>query len=222
MPALPTQRLDALLPLIIPYVTSCPEPYALFQLRQAAIEFCERTKCWRHIVTVGIAANHTATVAPDFSTIHEFEEAWLGEVKLTPTQFTDAQPDELSGQSIGDRARYITQIAPGEVAVYPFEAGTLKISCFLKPRQGQQFGTDAADPMFDAYNVIPAFLFDQHAIDLSNGALARIMLTPNEPFSDPARAAFHEAAFNSACASSFSSSIRGQQNAPVRVKPNWM
>ena len=222
MPALPTQRLDAVLPLILPYVKHCPEPYALFQLRMAAIEFCERTKCWRNIVTVDLTENHTAIVAPPYSTIHEFEEAWLGDARLTPTQFTNAEPDELFGRSGGNRAKFITQIAPGEVAVYPFEAGTLKVSVFLKPRQGQQFGTDAADPMFDAFNVIPAFLFDQNAMDLASGALARIMLTPDEPFSDPARAAFHDAAFKAACAGSFASSIKGQQNAPIRVKPNWM
>lgn len=222
MPAMPTQRLDAVLPLILPYVKHCPEPYALFQLRQAAIEFCERTKCWRHIVTVDLTENHTAIVAPPYSTIHQFEEAWLGEVQLTPTQFTNAAPDDLSGRSGGNRAKFITQIAPGEVAVYPFEAGILKVSAFLKPRHGQQFGTDAADPMFDAFNVVPAFLFDQHAMDLASGALARIMVTTGEPFSDPNRAAFHDAAFKAACAGNFASSIKGQQNAPIRVKPNWM
>jgi hypothetical protein len=222
MPAFPTTRLSALLPLILPYVQHCPEPYALFQARLAAIEFCEKTRCWRHVVTLPMTAHTTMIFAPMSATIHEFEDVTYDGEPLTPVQYTEADPDALTGIAEGGNPRWITQVAPGEVSVFPFVPGTLRASVFLKPRHGQQFGTDLSDPLHDAFNVIPDFLFAQHATQLADGALARIMLTENEPFYNPEKAAMHERKFQSACANRSGAHVRGQQRAPVRTRPNWI
>lgn len=221
MAALPTTKLSALLPLILPHARECPEPYALQCARLAAIEFCERTRCWRHVTSVAMTENHTAVVAPQYSTIHEFEEVTFDGNQLTPTQFTDAEPEEMLGIASADAPRWVTQIAPGEIAVYPFRAGTLRIAAFLKPRHGQLFGTDPTDPLFDAYDVIPEFLFIQHASALAAGALMNIMVTPDEPFTNFKLATAYAAKFNGACDASFSSSMRGQQRARLRTKQEW-
>lgn len=223
MATLPTTRLSSLLPMILPFAIGCPEPFALFQARMAAIEFCERTKCWRQIVTMDITENGTSIIPQSSAaTIFAFEEATLDGNPLTPTQFTDADPDELSESVATGMSRWITQIAPGEVAIYPFNPGRLRVSCFLKPRNGQLFGTDPTDPMFDAYNVIPAFMFEQNASALASGALARILMTRGEPFADPERAAIEQAKFNAACTSHSASAMKGQQIAPRRTLPRWI
>lgn len=222
MSALPTVRLSEFLHLVLPQAKHCPEPFALLQLRLAAIEFCERTRCWRYVVTKELTVNSSVLLSPITATIHEFEEATLNGLPLEPTQFSDIPADEITGEVALGQAKWITQSAPGEVSIYPFETGTLRVSCFLKPRHGQVFGTDSEDPMFDAYNVVPDFMLAQHATAIADGALRRILMTPDEPFTDPQRAVVHAAEFDGACRAHFSSNMRGQQRAPVRVKPRWM
>lgn len=217
-----TTRLSSLLPLILPHVPSCPEPFALHQARMAAITFCEKTRCWRHIVTQDVTENHAKIITLDYATIYQFEEATLNGVPLIPTQFTDADPNELSGDNEGGSGRYISQISAGTVGIYPFEAGRLRVSCFLKPRHGQLFGTDTDDPLFDAYNMIPTFMFEQHALALAAGALANIMQTPNEEFTDMDRAQNELAKFIDACNSNFANNMTGQQRAPKRVKARFI
>ena len=222
MPAFPTTRLDDLMPLILPHAKDCPEPYAALQARLAAIEFCEKTRCWRHIITVPMTINHSLVVAPMNATIHEFEEATFNGQPLTPVQYTEADPTELAETAQSGLPKWITQIAPGEVSVMPFAPGTLRLSVFLKPRHGQMFGVDSDSPLFDAYNVIPEFLFAQHAASLADGALARILMTEGEPFFSPQRAALHGARFKEACDARFSANMRGQQRAPIRTNARWM
>ena len=222
MTALPTTRLSALLPLILPFAAHCPEPYALLQARLAAIEFCEKTRCWRHVVSKAMTANNSTLIAPITATIFEFEAVTFDGNPLDPIQYTEADPDALAEVAQTGEPKWITQVAPGEVAVFPFKAGTLRASVFLKPRHGQRFGVDADDPLHDAYNVIPEFLFAQYATSLADGALARILMTQGEPFFDPQRAAIHASAFRDACAIKSNSHVRGQQRGPVRTKARWI
>lgn len=217
-----TASVDELMPYILPKVPTVPLPYAQFQARLAAIEFCERTRCWRQVLTSNLTSSKGCMLAPLNATIHEFEEATLDGNLLTPTQFTDVEPDELTGGENKGPAKYITQISPGTVSVYPFEKGKLRVSCFLKPRHGQAVGLDQDNPLDDAYNVLPEFMVTQYAEKLADGALWRIMSTNNQPFTDLEMAAVHRQAFENACNTHFGSNLRGQQRAPVRVKPRWM
>lgn len=211
-----------LLPYILPAVPQVPRPFAEFKARKAVIEFCERTRCWRQIVTVNVTANNAMIIAPPNSTIHEFEEATLNGRELTPTQFTELAVVELTGMEDSAQAKYVTQIAPGQVAVWPFETGVLRVSCFLKPRHGQSIGGDPDNPLADDYNVLPSFMVAQYATALAAGALSRIFETRGQSFYDPALAGKHRAEFEQACDRHFGSNMRGQQRAPIRVKPRWI
>ena len=219
--ATPLINCTAFLPFILPHAIGCPEPVAAFNARLAVIEFCERTKCWREISSQEITENKSAIVAPPEATIHRIEEASINGRALTPTQFT-AATDDFSEQSQTGAGRYITQTAPNEVAVYPFEAGTLRVSLFLKPRGDSEFGTDAENPLLDRFNIAPAFILSQHAEMIANGALARILKVKDAAYFDPAMAAHFQNEFNKDCDSQFAQQISGQQRAPVRVKPMWM
>jgi hypothetical protein len=215
-------KLNVLLPLIMTRVNKCPEPYALLQARLAAIDYCEKTRCWRHVTQVELTDNHTAIVTPTGSTIFEFEQATHNGNDLIPIQFTQADPEEMSGLSQGAQPKWISQIRAGEVAVYPFAAGTLRLSAFLKPRHGQLFGTDPTDPLHDAYNVIPEYIATQFGKAIADGALARIFTTKDASFYDPQLAGFHATEFRDACQSQSANNIRGQQRAPIRTNPRWL
>jgi hypothetical protein len=220
---MPNVSLSAFLPLVHPHAPGCPDFIAILALRHAAIEFCERTKCWRHISSVTLTTNGQALVTPNTATIHLIEEATLDGVSLAPVQFTDISPDELSGITQAGQPQYITQTDPGTVLVYPFIAGgTLRVSAFLKPRGDSSYGGNANDPMEDANAVVPDFLLHQDAEAISNGALARILAAPGVRWTDQQQALFYRALFDGQCRNRFSRHMHGQQRAPIRTKGSYM
>lgn len=220
--ATPDTPLSAFLPYVLPHAMMVPEPVAEFNLRLAAIEFCEKTRCWRHAVSVAVSSNNQTLVAPDFTTIHEFEEATHDGRLLTPTQYTSLPPQVLSGELVEGLPVWISQTEPGLVTIFPYATGTLRMTVFLKPRHGTQFGADATNPLRDALNIVPAFMLSQHAEALAHGALKRILAVPGKPWSDPGRAMYHKTEFDMACGGSFASNMTGQQRAPIRTKPQFM
>ncbi|TRW94923.1 hypothetical protein FNJ84_17680 [Paracoccus sp. M683] len=213
---MPLARLNTLLPLILPKATNCPPSVAAQQARMAAIEFCERTRCWRQVSTVTVTGpNEALTVAPPEAAIYEIESASFGEgdTPLYPTQHTD-----LLGMRTG-RPAYITQVSPNQVTIFPFDqAVDLDISLFLKPRVEDEYGTDPLDPLFNRYDVVPDWMLTQHGHRLVDGALGRILAIPNQPWTDMARAGYHAGLFNDACNAKFHQQVRGQQRARARSR----
>ena len=214
-------NLTAFLPLVLPRAPGCLEMYALLQLRLAAIDFCERTRCWRETLSLAVSATNTTLTDPTDATIHKYGDVWFNDTKLTPVVFEDVNPIELTGAIQTSSPRLFTQPSPGVVSIYPFQTGTLRLSVFLKPRQGQSVGGNALDPLADAYDVVPAFMFQHWAEAIAAGALARILSTPNETFTDPQSAANYAMLFEAKASNAASGYLTGQQRAPLRTKPNW-
>jgi hypothetical protein len=220
--ATPIQPISALLPYVIPHVPDCPDPTAEFNLRLAAIEFCERTRCWRHLAEASLTADTRTLAAPAFTTIHEIEQATFDGQTLIPISFTDSDHPSLTGTVMESAPMYVTQTEPGHLTVIPFRPGTLRVSVFLKPQHGTQFGMNPVSPLSDPLNVVPPFLVSQHAECVAFGALARIFALPGETWTDEARAAVCRAMFEERIASHASGNLRGQQRTPIRTKAQWV
>lgn len=220
---LATTRLTEFLPYVEPHVAQCPRPTMERALRMSAIELCEKARVWRHNITATLTvAQNVALVAPAYSAIQEIEAATHNGNLLTPLAYLDADPDELTGIASTGKPEFISQQSLDTVAVYPFAAGTLRLSVFLKPRLGQLYGTDAADPLHDAYNMVPDFMLAHHAETLAHGALARLMAVPNQVWTNPSLAGFYMQSFGDRCNAAKVSAIKGQQRAPLRTKARWM
>lgn len=210
------------LPLVLPVAPECPEPVATFNLRLSAIEFCERTRCWRHVTTQTLTQNDSVVVAPDYATIHLFEQARMGGLELTPIAYTDLTQSELTAEGA---PRHVTQVGDNRVSVIPYQDGDLTLSLFLKPRFGQDFTNSGDTPvpglMQDYFDQVPDFLLHQHGETIAEGALARIFDQPAASYHNPARAQGHRARFNERAVHNFSQHLRGQQRSPVRTKTAW-
>lgn len=217
-----TVDLSDFLGYVLPFAPGCPQPTAERALRSAAIEWCERTNGWRSIATLELAANRQAIVTPFHAVLHKIEEATFNGAPLIPTLFTESAPEELTAVAETGEPRYLTQVGPNEVSVYPFAPGTLRLSMFLKPREDTLLGLDPDDPLKDAYNVVPAFMLSQHAERLSFGALARLLAIPGQVFSNQQEAQRYRLMFDAACDGTSSAAIKGQQRARLRVKPQWL
>lgn len=215
--AVQTVQLTEFLPMVLPLAPTVPEPVAEFNLRLAAIEFCERTRCWRQIITKPINGAKITLVAPRYAAIHEFEHADWDGIPLSPVQFSDVALEDMTPDQ--GQPEYISQASPDSVMLYPpVTTGTLTLSVFLKPRGGQEFGGNPDDPLEDAYNVVPQFLYAQHGEQIAFGALARILAIPQQSFTDTKMAAYYADRFRAAMDAKFSANMRGQQRAPRRTR----
>lgn len=218
----PIRPLTDLLSMVRPLVNGCPIPFALQALRIAAIRYCERTSCWRHIASYDVTDQGGAVVCPYYAAIHRFETADMDHWPLTPVQYSHIEPSDRDAEASDNAVpRYITQISPGTVNVYPFRTGRLTVSLFLKPRIGNEWCPTLEGPFDDAFDVIPEFLVQQHGHIIADGALEVLMLTPNQPFTNYDLGMRHAAKFEKAMDATDSTSIRGQQRARLRAKPQW-
>ena len=215
----PTRPLADLLPLVLPHALGCADMVASFNLRQAAIEFCEKTLCWRHITTQAVIANETVMVAPSYATIHKIEDAEWGGNKLTPIAYTVLSPDAKAhlGSPI-----YVTQTEPNGVTLVPFSAGELTISVFLKPTQGKDWTQNADHGLIDQFDQIPEFMLHQYGEILAEGALGRILSQKGTDYYDANRAAYYLSRFSERAGNLQGSSFTGQQRAPRRTIPSFI
>lgn len=222
---LPTRPLADILPLVIPYVPGCPSYTAVQALRGAAIEFCERTRIWREILTVTITGQEEAVIVPDHAALYEMERAYWGDDEscpLIPVRFADTTGLDRSTAIANQEPRYITQASANAVTVFPFATGDLTVYAILSPRAGPESGVVGVTTKQDIQNVIPAFIFEQYSECLAEGALSRLMLMPKTEFLNPQLSAYYGAKFAQHLDAKQNRNIEGQTRARARVKPHWL
>lgn len=195
-----------LMHLIQPFAPGCPEPTAVQHLRWAAQRFCERSRIWRSCNDFDVEGGCDELICvPAYAQIYEIEQAWFNGSDLEPRPF-GSFGRACPGNSI---PHYITQTGPGSVRLVPgaLEKGALRLHLFLKPSQ------DAED--------IPAFLSEFEQV-LADGALSRILMLPNQPFTSPDMAGAYNGSFQAELDRNFNRNLRGQQRAPVRTQARFL
>lgn len=217
--AQPTINVSELLPLVQPYAPRASYPAMMQALRKAAIEFCEKTRCWRHMIRVTISRQDFPAIAPGYAAIHEFEVATFNDdITLTPVQYSDLDKAEFEEDGL---PRYITQTGPNRVSILPFSDGVLDISVFLKPRHGDDYELSLEQVPQNVYDTIPDFLFTLHGEVIAAGALGRLLMLPDQPFSDPKKAQYFLNEFDRRSTRLNNNNVRGQHRARPRIQPSW-
>lgn len=186
--------IEDVFPHVLPHAPNCPRPAALLYVREAAIEFCRRTRIWRHADAFDYEGEPFVCVPPD-SSLFEIEQAKFDGRRLAAAAHFDR--DDESGPP-----QYVTQVTPNTISIVPQAIGRLWLSLFLVPSQDAK--------------TLPDFLLDQHGKALGAGALASILLLPNQPYTNPQLAAIFDQQFQGACDRSFASHVKGQQRARLR------
>ena len=198
------RELEDFFPHIQLFAPACPEPTANKFVREAAMEFCRRTRAWRETDTFPLAGHEIETMCvPPHSELFEIEAAWIDGEQLTPARYSNVAM--LAHES--GKPKYISQTSPNSIRLFPPGPGDLTISMFLVPAQEAEF--------------LPDFLFDQYAQVISWGALREICLLPNQPFTNPDMATMFAGRFEVACNRNFAMNIKGQQRARARTRPNF-
>ncbi len=207
---------DNFLPFVLPYAPSCPEPLALQYIRQATIDYCQRTRSWRDVQDIDVAGEDViALPIPPQAFLFEIEKAWFKigitdhwyELKKTPYNQVDQRIYEYSATELATPNLY-SQADFNSLIIAPKGIGVLRVSMFFAPSVTAE--------------VCPEFLFGQYASTIADGALSAIMMLPEQPYSNPNLAALKAGLFNQACEANFAFNIRGQQRAPARARSSFV
>lgn len=196
---------------VLPFAPGCPEPTAIEHIRNAAIEFCEETRLWRFEDTFDVGNDPNVVCVPHGAVIQDIERCDFEGRKLEPVgigwldeHYPRWRSDEFN---MGAEPRYFTQMFPDTVRVVPSKQGRVKVWLRLKPAE-------------DAEQV-PDFIATQHRNMIGWGALASILMLPNQTFSDPNRAAYFQARFDQSLGRKSKLKATGQQRAPIRTKAQF-
>lgn len=202
--------LDRLLPEVLIYAPNAPEVSALKFLRDAAREFCERTRVWRDTDELTVSEPDYEAVCGYDADIVEIERAELDGVKLIPVTMAWLDREVPSWRSYEEDAapaKYLTQTEPDTVTIVPPATGTLKLWLILKPTRKA--------------TELPQFLVDHHATEIGRGAAAKLLQLPGFDFSNPALAEQLAREFNGEQATAMWRTAKGQQRGAVRTRPSF-
>jgi len=204
--------IDDFLPQVLLYAPNCSDVVAYRFIREAAREFCERTRAWRE-------SDEMTVTTPDceaVSTISDAEIILIQRAELDGTAITprtvawldENEPDWETTNDTGT-ARYITQTTPNTVSVVPKQSGRLTMRLVLKPSVSAI--------------TLPKFLLDQWGTEIGKGAAGRILLIgtddtgANPPFGERLLAEFDASLGNEAIVAA-----KGQQGARLRTKGSYL
>lgn len=205
--------LDLLIPRVQVACASAPEPVIIRALRDAAIEFCRRTRIWRESDEFDLSTEGCEGLAPYAGTqIYEISAAKFfsddedeGGVPLVPVTMDWLDRERPRWRSEEAPPTWITQTAPNMVRIAPKAEGRLRLELILLPAE------DAIE--------LPDVLVDTYARTIADGALGTILLLPGD-FANPQLGAYHAGLFDQAIGRYGASVPRGQQRAPRRTRPS--
>lgn len=214
------KRLSSFLPWVLPHCMGVTDPYAEQALRDACIEFCERTE-----VIQGIDAYSTVAGTAEYEIEAPTQQRLSRVIKVTynSSEIVPVAIDEVRHgaamragidttvtSSRGTPTSYYQRM-PSDSAIYLWPvpdvsaAGALGVRAAFAP-------TRSASQVDDA-------LFDTYLNEIVSGALAILMGTPGQPFTNPVLAQYHSKAFASGMAGAIGDAKRGGTRGTLTVQP---
>lgn len=178
--------IESLLPLVFRDCPSVPREVALHELREAAIEFCTKTRYWRE----EIAPIQTSTdadvfeyevncLAPDTRPVATLTLLADGEA-LDPRFEDDLDKNQRDWRAAEGRPRFFT--APGAAWVRPVPAPRNDVMTLT--------GTVAVAPTRDGRYLL-SDITDAHSNTLASMAKAKLLMIPGKPWTNPELAIFN-------------------------------
>ena len=179
-----TTDFDDMLPEVLAYVPTVPEPVAINAIRNAAIEFCQASHIWLFdhdatTVVVGVA-NYEFDPPPD-TVVVRVHQAWFDTGPIAPVTEDSLQASFGTNwrEATGTPTKFLQQVH-NEILLVPIPdkrvVGGLKMTCALAPTR--------------TATSIDTAIYERWAEKIAFGARARLHETPNQLYSDPAAAGY--------------------------------
>lgn len=158
---------ESFLPFVQPRVPTCPRETCLHHIRQAAIEFCERTLVWQEDLDTLLADGFSTSYAlalDDQVALSKLLEVWVQDsTTARPVRYDTATPaegrDAERSGSTGNKAWMLDRATLG-IWPAPIVDAAIDVTAALKPSQA-------------SYS-FPEILFEHHARQIAHGALAEL------------------------------------------------
>jgi hypothetical protein len=205
--------IELLIPRVQEQAPNTPEPMAIRHLRDAAIEFCRRTRIWRCKDSFKIKATADCIdLCPvkgaqimeiTGASFHNEDESVFGLEAIRKDLLDREHPGWENGPGT---PTWITQANPETVSIAYPATGTLKLNLVLLP------AANAVE--------LPDFLVDTYAKELASGAAAEILLRPGDAY-NPDLAAPLAQRFGERLDHFQHKVGKGEQKAPYRSRPRW-
>ena len=126
---------DDWFPLVLPRLPGCPDPILRVAIREAAIEFCRRTKLLRGAIAVTTQAGRDSYPlnAPSDSVVSTIEDVLRDDMTLIASSEEDFR-DALYARASGTpQAYYMAGSRELVLGPIPDAVETLSVRCVLKP-----------------------------------------------------------------------------------------
>lgn len=204
---------DQFLPEVLPFLHGCSDLVATHAIKNAVIEFCEKTDWWIFemdpIYSMVNVQDYDLDDLPDHTSI----------VRLIEGGYGGRHMDALTLDQL--RARYgVTwrSLAPGQPA-YCTQVTQDQISLVPAPGVGSTAQFTAFISLRPTRDSIScdSSIYERWAEVVGSGALSRLYSTAGQPFSNPAAAAVKRGQFNVGCNEAKRERMRGLGRAADRV-----
>ncbi len=199
---------------VLPEVPNCPQAVAGNAIRNAAIEFCERSFVYQltHAAIAAVQDQGEYTFSPGAGLkVVRPEIVWYDKVPLTAKTRDDLDrlyaywPDE-TGTPI-----YYVMEALEKLILVPKPAAALadaiRVKVAVRP-------TRAATDIDDA-------IHEKYLEQIASGAKARLFAMKKKPWTDNQLAVYHKQQFDDAIAKARLAAARGHTRARMRTKPQF-
>lgn len=206
---------------VMPYVENCPLPVAKNHIKNAAIEFCQRTALWHHeFDQINVTANiHTYELHTELDTdevISSIDYAYLtedsGETHLNVTTEDTLKNNIKVWRTLtATKPNSIMMIDTENCRLYPIPeediSNSLVVGVIMKPSR------DSAG--------VPDWIFEQWAETIAHGAKARLMGMKGRNWYAPEEGADEQTDFDRGVTDATIRANKGhsRQNLQVQMRP---
>lgn len=197
-------NIDQLIPALRPYVSGCPMPIMLSELRRAARRFFERSTVWREEVYVGFGGgmNHAVIRVKDEQMLISVVRAQIMG-KKDPLDPAPGGMNWISNER-GEPKFYSSDKA-GSLYLFPIPIVTT--TCVIKVAVKPALGS----------NMIPDIEGDMYAELIAEGAASSILNMPDADWYNPKQADFHAKSFEHGIAEARNKMNMGYSNTGGRI-----
>lgn len=184
-------------PYIQPDIAGAPEPIMAMAVKNACIEFCEKSLVLikdHDPVTISTGVIDYDLEPPTGYIVVKIMNAWLENNKLTPMTPSVVREAAVYNRSFSSYVealttpQYYLQKDERTVTVWGVPdkdlVGGLTMRVALKPSR--------------ASTSVDSVILEDHAESIAQGAMFRLMVTPGRPYSNPQMAAAYKSLFQSA------------------------
>lgn len=213
-------------PYIHTHIEGCPVPAILLSVREAAIEFCEKTLLWTYdLARISVVAdqnNYSLTIpGGENGEIISIDDVKYKQDGLDDDQFTTLDPISQNQMDLHYNSgswKFLTASTPSNYwteeddpeTLYlwktPTEASTsgLLVRCNLRPLRSA--------------TTLQDFLFKRYVKTIRDGAIADLLGMKAMPWFDPAASLVWGSRFRTGISNASTAKITGATKRPLRVK----